>query len=536
MRAAAAATLFCGFVACAPAASPGPAPQSPLAALERAYQAARYWDDQRRLLESRGRDTTLEGFPGPAVRDSLDQARRRMLVLLKEPLVPQVSGTDALALQVMRTWEVELRGTGGGADTAGRALADLTDSIYLAYGRSANAIVFDGDTLNRVAVLGLLAQTPDRDRRERLFRALQPLWQSINGDDGPTSPYRRLVRLRRVAWGNSASPIERKGPAFGLPTAELEAWLVAALQRWRDALPDSLLEPWDWYFLTGEASRRLSPRLPRVADLRRVNDAYYLALGADPARLQVHFDLEPRAGKDPVAFTDFGIRNRWLNGRLVPGEPWVFTSYLTGGFDNLAELLHETGHAIHIAAIRSRPALLDWPDNDTFTEALADLPALELYEPAWQLRFLGDTAPAAASWRAEYSGTVLDMAWALFEIRVHRDPEADPNAVWTAITREYLRLRPHPEWSWWAMRGQLIDSPGYLINYALGAFLVADLRAAIETERGATAWFEPTMYTWLSQRIYRFGLERPSRDVLEGVLGRPLSPDALLQALGRARP
>lgn len=35
--------------------------------------------------------------------------------------------------------------------------------------------------------------------------------------------------------------------------------------------------------------------------------------------------------------------------------------------------LHETGHAIHIAGIRTRPAFSDWPDADLFTEAIADL-------------------------------------------------------------------------------------------------------------------------------------------------------------------
>jgi hypothetical protein len=43
---------------------------------------------------------------------------------------------------------------------------------------------------------------------------------------------------------------------------------------------------------------------------------------------------------------------------------------------------------------------------------------------------------------------------------------------WTRLTRDYLRIRPHPELSWWAMRGQLVDSPGYMMNYAAGAILI----------------------------------------------------------------
>ena len=217
----------------------------------------------------------------------------------------------------------------------------------------------------------------------------------------------------------------------------------------------------------------------------------------------------------------------------MPGEPWVFTSYLGGGLDNLAELLHESGHAIHIAAIHTRPAYTTWPDNDTFTEALADLPALELYEPAWQTRFLGDSAPLKESLRAKYAGIVLDFAWALFEIRVHRTPDADPNRIWADITSRYLHIRPHPEWSWWAMRGQLIDGPGYLVNYALGAFLVADMRARVAERWGPFAQADEQMYPHLAETIYRFGLERHSRRVLEEFLGRSARPDALLADLAR---
>jgi hypothetical protein len=40
--------------------------------------------------------------------------------------------------------------------------------------------------------------------------------------------------------------------------------------------------------------------------------------------LRVHFDIEPREGKDPVQFTTFGARSPAI-------EPWVFTAYRIGG-------------------------------------------------------------------------------------------------------------------------------------------------------------------------------------------------------------
>ncbi len=551
-RAAIAGLLF--LSACAPAAQPVSPARGPLAGVERDYQAARFWDDRIRLAESLGADSTLEGIPVAAARDSLQATSGSFRARLTESSALRLTAGDSSARATLAASALaaapKTTGNTASSDTTSTSTCEyeaaavaarpdglrrLTDIVFGCYGNAARVIVVAGDTLNRLGILGLLGRTEDPRQRERLWRALEPVWRSVNGDNGVHSPYRELLRLRRSEWGDSGSPIEAKGPAFGLKSRELDQWLVTALEQWRSLTPDTLLEPWDWYYLMGEASRRLSPRIPGLADLRRVNQDYYRQLGADPGRLKVRYDLEARPGKYPVAYTDFGSHVRWAGRELLPAEPWVFTSYLSGGFDNLAELLHETGHAIHIAAIHTRPAYDDWPDNDTFTEALADLPAMELYEPVWQLRFLGDSAPLKASLRAKYSGIMFDMAWALFELRVHRDPNADPNAIWTAITRDYLGIKPHPDWSWWAMRGQLVDGPGYLVNYALGAFLVADMREAIRSLRGPNAWSAPGLYPWLSARIYRFGLERPSREVLEQLLGRPLEPVALLTDLHRVQ-
>jgi hypothetical protein len=211
----------------------------------------------------------------------------------------------------------------------------------------------------------------------------------------------------------------------------------------------------------------------------------------------------------------------------------VFASYAMGGFDNLGELLHETGHAIHIAGIRTRPAFSDWPDADLFTEAIADLADDAAYDGRWQLRSLGDSATPAENRRAAYFGMMMDACWSLFEARLQRDPTLDPNAVWTDLTGRYLHVVAHPELSWWAMRGQLIDVPGYLVNYALGAFIAADLRARITALHGDFTLGDSTWYGFVRDRIYRFGLERSARRVMEDLLGRPVSPDPLLADLAR---
>jgi hypothetical protein len=105
--------------------------------------------------------------------------------------------------------------------------------------------------------------------------------------------------------------------------------------------------------------------------------------------------------------------------------------------------------------------------------------------------------------------------------------------VWTTLTRDYLHIRPHPGLSWWAMRGQLVDAPGYMMNYAAGAILIAAIRARTREIHGPFTRGDSTWYRWIAPRLYRFGLERPTREVIEEFLGGPVSPAAILQDMKR---
>ncbi|MFN8583501.1 MAG: hypothetical protein U0163_21305 [Gemmatimonadaceae bacterium] len=370
-------------------------------------------------------------------------------------------------------------------------------------------------------------------RRANGISLLRPLWQAMNGNGSPGSPYRTLVALSANEWKASGSYIDKQAASLGIDPRQVEPMLVSILTAWRPHSARGHRAMGLVY--NGTFSRRLSPRVSRE-QLRIVNDRFYTDLGANPTQLGVHFDLDPREGKTPVAFTDFGSHPRLHGREWQPAEPWIFATYRVGGVDNLGEVLHEMGHAVHIAAIETRPAFADWPDSDPFTEALGDLMALDLTEPQWQRVYLGDSATTGESMRARYAGIVLDVAWALFELRMHADASRDPNAVWTEITSTYLHIAPHPEWSWWAMRGQLVDLPGYMMNYALGAVITADLRARVAQQHGPFWRKDPSTYRWLSNRLYRWGLERPTREVIEEFLGRPVSAEALLRDMGRLAP
>ena len=550
------APLVLALTACGgPPATGVPGDHNPsLPAAESLYADLREIRDRFEVSTAAGRTSAPDGTPLEALARRHDDLRLRVITRLEATDSAAQGSVDARAHGIMRRAlgrELTPLRVGDsatlpaaetsapdcdydpatlGVGTAG--LEALRSRLYTCYGWAQAHVPVDGDTLDRLTVLGTLGRASDPARRRQLFLALAPVWRSINGGNEADSPYRRLIALEVAARGRAEPSFVAQARASGVPADSLEGWLLAILAGWRDAAGDSLIEPWDWYYHVGRTGRALAGRVPRER-LTALNAEVYRALGADVDSLGIRYDLAPRDGKTPVAFCTFGRRARLRGGAWTAAEPWVFATYRAGGLDNLNELLHETGHAVHIAAIRTRPAFADWPDSDPFTEAVAEFVSLDVYEPAWQLRWLGDSVPLADGLRGRYGGIVMDVAWALFELRMLREPSADPNEVWTAITRDYLRIRPHPELSWWAMRGQLVDSPGYMMNYAVGAMLIAALRARTRELHGSSPEGDASWYGWVAPRLFRFGLERPSREVVEDFLGGPVSPAALLADLRR---
>ncbi len=513
--------------------SPPAAPATRLAIAESLYADLRALRDRIDVADAAGR-------PEPALAPRHNALRREVELRLADVDSSALNEEDGRALGAMRRslardltplavpaaarpqpdcgYDAEaIAAVPGGLDS-------LRSRLYACYGWAQSHIVMDGDTLDRLSILGALGRTEDPGRRRALFLALRPVWRSVNAGGERSSPYRQLIALEARTRRGGEPPSAAQARASGIPPDSLERWLLSILETWRRENADSLVEPWDWYWETGRASRALSPRISRQRMLE-LNERVYRSLGADPRTLRVRYDLDPREGKTPVAFTTFGARS--------PVEPWIFATYRGGGLDNLNELLHETGHAVHIAAVRTRPAFADWPDSDPFTEAVADYVALDVYEPGWQQHWLGDSVPLEHALRARYGGIVLDVAWALLEVRMLRDPAADPDEIWAALTRDYLRIAPHPEISWWAMRGQLVDSPGYMMNYAAGAVLIAAIRERTRELHGPFVTGDSTWYGWVAPRLFRFGLARPTREVVEDFLGGPVSPAALLRDMRR---
>ena len=537
------ADVDCSGQRCGPGRYPDDVTDPQLAAAESLYLDARDAHDRAVIGDARG-----EGSPDLTATAEAAAGRARTALNALHAngdrrTNPAWSADDTRAYDVMREWIDGLNAAGAPAAvpgeswaaTAERGLDALSVRIADEYGRAQSEVDIGDVTVTRLGVLDRLAAEPDSRRRRELFFALDPTWQTIDADGGVASPYLRMLPLSADRWSRRGSPVDRNAAALGISPADVEPQLVAILETWRDVIGATRVQPWDWWYEAGATTRALRAPVTRI---HAISDAYHASLGADPRRLDVGFDLFPRGDRPlvPVAYTEFGGRPRRLpDGERVPARPWVMAAYTGGGLGELTELIHETGHAIHIAAIDTRPAFADWPDSDAFTEGLAELTALDTAEPTWQHRWLGASVPEQVAIHDRYADVALDVCWALFEIRMHADPDQVPNDVWTELTATYLGIAPHPEVSWWAMRGQLVQEPGYMVNYALGPIVAADLRAAIRHTRGDWVDGDPAWYEWLSDHVYRWGLERSSGAVFADVVGRPPTSDALLAEIRRAR-
>jgi Peptidase family M3 len=409
----------------------------------------------------------------------------------------------------------------------------LRTALYACFDELANNIEFEGAKLARVSAFDLLTRINEPERRKALFYAFVPLWRAVNGASEPDSPYRRMIAMAAADARTKGSAIDAAARTVGVSTAELERWLEQVLGAWRRASGDSPIEPWDYRYVGGAADREIGDAVS-LASMQPLNERYYADLGANLKEWGVMYDLEPRKGKAPLAYADYVRRGRMVNGAWRPTVARVSGNYARGGLGPLNELVHENGHIVHMMALRTRPAFMDLGDP-VFYEAFADVPSWSVYEPAWQQRYLGRRASEAASLRALYSNVMLDVAWSLFDLRMLRDPTRDPNVVWTDITSRYLNVVPHPDLSWWAVRVQLAESPGYMINYGLGAVITAHIRRRITEQLGPFATGDARWYAWLSERLLSSGYEQETATLLREFLGGPVSADALVQELKRIR-
>jgi nitroreductase len=492
------------------------------------------------LIESGLRDS-YEGRTRSEWQHLQQEARDQVLAGLKGLADGSLSPADRRAVEIMRRSLADAAEDGslapvGKCEDAQRKDIDyaaMRVALYACFGALSNSLDFEGQKVTRVGAFDLLTRMNEPERRKKLFMQFVPLWQAINGKSERDSPYRRLIVMAAADARTRGSAIDDAAKTIGARTPEVEKWLEQILEAWRQSSGDKQMEPWDYRYIGGATERELGDAIAREA-MQPLNERYYRDLGAQLSAWNVIYDLDPRAGKAPLAYTDYVRRGRTRDDKWVPTLVRVSGNYAHGGLGLLNELVHENGHVVHMIALQTRPAFMDLGDA-LFYEAFADVPSWSVYEPAWQQKYLGRASTEESSLRALYSSVMLDVAWALFEARMLREPTRDPNVVWTEITRRYLHVKPHPELSWWLVRVQLVDAPGYMVNYGLGAVVTADVRQRIAEQIGPFTTGNERWFAWLSEHLLSSGQTQETAVLLREFLGRPVSSQPLLNEIARIK-
>src|SRR5215471_1552843 len=139
----------------------------------------------------------------------------------------------------------------------------LRNALYAFFDKIGNRLEFEGTRLTRLSALDMQARIEEPVRRQGLFMAFAALWQAVNGSNLPDSPCRRLMGLAVVDMKKNGSPVEAAARAAGAPSREIESWLEQILEAWRQSSGAPAVEPWDFYYLWGEAGRVLAASIPR---------------------------------------------------------------------------------------------------------------------------------------------------------------------------------------------------------------------------------------------------------------------------------
>jgi hypothetical protein len=384
-------------------------------------------------------------------------------------------------------------------------------------------VTVDGETVPFRMLRPTIANEPDRDRRERLDRAL---WEATEEHLNPI--YLETVEVARGAVpalgaSNYVELYERFGFRLSELAAQCRAFLDSTEQLYEHTVDRSLREMLG--IGLSEAQRWDVQRMIRSPqwDEGFPGDKMVPALKATLADLgidldtqaNVHLDLEQRPQKSPRAF---------CAPIEVPDKVMLVIQPI-GGADDWRAFFHEAGHTEHYANTSRELAMEEKRLGDVaVTEGWAMLMQHLTDEPAWLSRRLD--FPRPNEYAAEGMMWLLYFvrrysAKLLYELEFHGSDISGMPRRYVELLGDATKIEPSP-----ANYLADIDAGFYVYSYLRSWAFEAQLRDHLRTRFG-TEWFASGEAGSLLQELWAEG-QRPTADeLLRGVSGAEVEMESV---------
>ncbi len=406
-----------------------------------------------------------------------------------------------------------------------RHTAPLTDRA--SNFEAAATVSVNGTAVPYREVAGLISNERAQSKRETLYRAADPVLDSLN------------VMLARTEQESKRLAGELGYPSYTAMVEDLRGYSIMGLKTVAEevlASTDSLYASLLKEMLASELglapdsfhrcdvaplfrNRKFDPYFPS-SSMTNVVASTYKGLGLDlQAEHNLKIDAENRPGKNPRAVC-FPIS--------VPDDIRLSIKPI-GGVDDYGALFHEMGHAQHYANTREHAFEFKYTGEPTVTESFAFLSEYLLANQAW-LRLNSKMAtPVLKEYARMAAFQRLLMvrrycAKILYELQLHDGTDKAPS-VYAQLQSRAAGYVPAPS----DEKRYLVDVDPlyYAASYVRAWFLEAQLNAKLSQDFGAN-WFENPAAGNLLRTLWQNG-DRLNGDELASTLGlSPIGPGAWL--------
>ncbi|MEI6243204.1 MAG: M2 family metallopeptidase, partial [Chlamydiota bacterium] len=293
------------------------------------------------------------------------------------------------------------------------------------------------------------------------------------------------------------------------------------------------LGPWAWHDPFGQEDP-LAINLNTLVqgkDLVAVAKEFYNKMHLPVESILLRSDLYEREKKSQHAFCIHMDRRgdvRTLD-NLRPSLRWMDT------------ILHELGHGVYELGYDPKlPWLLRTPPHMITTEAMALIAGRQAYSPEFYQEFFPSEKDnkflRLAAFESQKRRQLIFSRWVFvmtfFEKELYKNPDQDLNALWWGLVEKYQLIRPpkgrenHQDW---AAKYHLGLAPVYYYSYLVGEVFASALKETLAAQAGSSVFWTPEAGAFLQKNLYFPGNRYRWDELIERVLGAPLSADAWLK-------